>query len=201
MIVDTKVILFHGSRSRNTIDGVVMKWKENGWIKRKYFSKDNRITPWIIREFWLGHSLGLVRLGYSRTGKAKGWQLDDIRCTKRLDIRLISSISGCCSRSKHDRFQRFFKFLTLWSMSTDIWLIFRYIQQIFFNIMLKSVRYFTEIWSIFCWYPFIIPLISGWYLWYPDIRWTHFQEGVTPWVRLGLARFRFRCFNLPVFGS
>jgi len=51
-------------------------------------------------------------------------------------------------------------------LSTDIWLIFRYIQQTFFNILLKSVRYWIELWWINSWYPFIIPLMSGWYPWY-----------------------------------
>jgi len=84
------------------------------------------------------------------------------------DIRLISSISGCCIRSKHGCFQRFlrffflsFFFFLLSDRSTDIWLIFRCIQQIFFNILQKSVRYSIEISSIFSWYPFIIPLTSG----------------------------------------
>jgi len=69
------------------------------------------------------------------------------------DIRLISLISDCCVWSKHSYFQRFFKFFTLWPLSTDIWLIFRWIQQIFLNILLKYVRYLIEIWSIFSWYP------------------------------------------------
>ena len=70
-------------------------------------------------------------------------------------------ISGCEISSKYDCILRFFVFF-LWPRSTDFWLIFRYIQQIFFNILLKSVRYLIEIWSIFSWYPFIISLISGW---------------------------------------
>jgi len=84
-------------------------------------------------------------------------------------------ISGCRIRSKHGCFQRFFNLFTLWPLSTNIWLVFRYIQQIFFNIPLKSVRYLTKIWSLFSWYPFIIPLISGCRLlsvitWYPMYR-------------------------------
>jgi len=77
-------------------------------------------------------------------------------------------------------------FFTLWPLSADIWLILRYIQHICFNsffnvyILQKSVRYLIEIWSIFSWYPFIIPLISGWYPWYPDIRCTDSQQVVTP---------------------
>jgi len=47
------------------------------------------------------------------------------------DIRLIS-----CSwvQSKHGCFERFFKLFTPWPLSTDIRLIFRYIQQICFSI-------------------------------------------------------------------
>jgi len=45
-------------------------------------------------------------------------------------------------------------------MTTNIWLIFRYIEMIFYNILPKSVRYLIEIWSIFSGYPFIIFLIS-----------------------------------------
>jgi len=40
-------------------------------------------------------------------------------------------------------------------------------------------RSFTKVWLIFSWYSFNIPLISGWY---PDIRCTHFQQGVTTWA-------------------
>jgi len=50
-----------------------------------------------------------------------------------------------------------------------------------FYILLYSVRYLIEIWSIFSWYPFILPLISSWYPWYPDIRCTDFQQDVTLW--------------------
>ena len=56
------------------------------------------------------------------------------------DIRSISLIFGRWIRSKHGCFLQFFKFYTLWSLSTGIWLIFRYIQLIFFNILPKSVR-------------------------------------------------------------
>ena len=51
------------------------------------------------------------------------------------DIRLICEISGCCNRSKHGCPQRFFNFF-YWPLCTDIWLLFRYIQQVFFNIQL-----------------------------------------------------------------
>jgi len=36
-------------------------------------------------------------------------------------------ISGCWMRSKHGCLQCFFKSFTLWLLSTDIWLIFRYV--------------------------------------------------------------------------
>ena len=80
-------------------------------------------------------------------------------------------------------FSNFSSFL-LWPFSTDIWLIFMYIQLIFFNILPKSLRWLIEIWSIFSWYLFIILLISGWYPWYPDMRCADFQQGVTPCGRL-----------------
>jgi len=66
------------------------------------------------------------------------------------DILLISLISGCWIRLKHGCFQQFFKFFTLWPLSTDIWLIFRYIQLIFFKILPTSVTYLAEFFLIFC---------------------------------------------------
>jgi len=79
------------------------------------------------------------------------------------DIRVLNSVETWL-------FQQFFKFFTLWPLSTDIWLIFGYIQLTFFNIL-------DEICQIFNWnlvnllliFVFI-PVISGWYPWYPDIR-------------------------------
>jgi len=65
--------------------------------------------------------------------QAQGVTTHDIQCTKGLDIQLISLISGRWNLSNHNRFQRFFKFFTLWPLFTDIWRIFRYIQQIFSN--------------------------------------------------------------------
>jgi len=43
----------------------------------------------------------------------------------------------------------------------------------------KICEYLIEIWSIFSWYPFNRPLISGWY---PNIRWTDSQQDVTSCV-------------------
>jgi len=90
---------------------------------------------------------------------AKGWQLM-ILMYKRpwysvdiFDIRQLGSVETW-------QFSAIFKFFTLWPLSTNIrhWYI-----QSFLYILLKSVRYLIEIWSIFSWYPFIKPLIS----WYP----------------------------------
>jgi len=87
----------------------------------------------------------------------QGMTTYDIRCTKGLDIRLISLISGCRIRLKRGCFHRLFKIFTLWQLSTDISLIFRYIQQISFNILLKSVRY------VFNWNLINFLLISIYY--------------------------------------
>ena len=113
----------------------------------------------------------------------------DIRCKKDLDIRLISRISGCWMKSKHGCLLRFFKFFTLWPMSSDIWLICRYIEQIFLifrwnlsgihwnlvNFVLMSVYYTSDIrlisfiswypgntFSTMC-YPLTIPFFFCWY--------------------------------------
>jgi len=73
-----------------------------------------------------------------------------------LEIRQMDSVGTWL-------FSRFFKkFFILWPLFTDIWIIFRYTQQIFFYILPKSVRYFIEIWSIFSWKPFIV--VPLWYL-------------------------------------
>ena len=69
----------------------------------------------------------------------------DIQCTTDGYPVDIDRLSSCWIQSKQDYFQRFFKFLTL---HTDIWLIYRYTQQIFFDILLKSVRYSIESRSI-----------------------------------------------------
>ena len=106
--------------------------------------------------------------------------IHDIRCTKGLDIRLISFLDSVKTWLLSAIFQVFF---TLWPLSTDTSLIFRYIQQTFCNILMKSVRYLIEIWSVFSWYPFIIPLISAWYPCNPEVRCKDIQKGVTPWIR------------------
>jgi len=114
----------------------------------------------------------------------------DIRCTvqKALisgwypviipDIRLLDSV-------KTWLFLAILKFFTLWPLlSTDFWLIFWYIQQIYFNILLKSVGYLIEIRWIHFWYPFITPLIRSWYhliSWYLVYR---FQAKFHPLVFL-----------------
>ena len=85
----------------------------------------------------------------------------DVRCTKSLDIRLIFLMSGRWIRSKCDCFQRFFKFVALWSLSTDIWLIFRCIQQIILSILLKS-----DIQLKFDRFSLVIRVL---YLWWADI--------------------------------
>ena len=86
------------------------------------------------------------------------------------DIRLISGwfplYPAVGFRRNIAVFSDFFKFFTLWPLSSDVWPIFRYIQQVFFNTLRKSVRYFIEIRSIFSWYSFIVLLIS----WYPVYR-------------------------------
>jgi len=102
----------------------------------------------------------------------------DIQCTKGLwypsDIRLISLISGCWIWSKHGCLLRFFEIL-LWSLPIYTWLIFRYIQHIFFNFPQKSVQ--TFIWNlikfllIFVYYTSDIRLISL-IAWYPVNRFT-----------------------------
>jgi len=108
------------------------------------------------------------KIGNAEKAWCQGVTTRDIRCTKGLDIRLISLISSCWIRLKHGCFQPFFKYFTLWPLSTDIGLIFRYIHLIFFDILPKSVRYLTELWSqfsldirlLYLWYPADI-LISG----------------------------------------
>ena len=101
----------------------------------------------------------------------------DIWCTKGIDIRLISLISGCWIRSKHCCFQRFFKYITRSPMVSDLypgitWIYFWYSAKIcqiinwnLVNFLLISINK---------------PLITGWYRLYPDIRYTYFQQDVIP---------------------
>ena len=97
------------------------------------------------------------------------------------DIRLISLISTCSIRSKHGCFQRFLSFwlsylcplisgLYLGLSSRYVLIFCRKLS----DTQLKFGQFFSE-------YPFIIPLISCWYPWYPGIRCTGFQWVVTPW--------------------
>ena len=102
----------------------------------------------------------------SKKASCKGdnsWYLVYKRSWYPADIRLIFLISGCWIRSKHGFFLHFLKFFTLWPLSTDIWIIFSYIQLIFnsnsVNFVLISVYY-----------------TSGWYPWYPDIRSVNLGE-------------------------
>jgi len=81
-----------------------------------------------------------------------------------LDIRLLDSV---LIRSKHDCFQQFFNIFTPWPLSTDIWLIFMYIQQIFLifcwnlsDIWLKFGQFSLDIRLFYLWCPTDI-LISG----------------------------------------
>jgi len=103
--------------------------------------------------------------------------------------------------SRNVCFQRFFKFFTLWPLFTNIWLIVRYIRQIYMNILLKSIRCLIELWSIFSWYPFIIPLISDWYPWYPVYKFPAicYHLWVSSYLRLRLGR-KFRYLRLSWFG-
>ena len=121
----------------------------------------------------------------------------DIRWTKGPAIRQISgwypsylAVGFGRNMSVFSGFQVFFYFFFYpWPLSTDVWLIFRYIQHISFHILLNSVTYSIEIWLIFSWYPFIVPLISlifGWYPWYLDIRFPDFQPAVAPCWALSL---------------
>jgi len=82
-----------------------------------------------------------------------GWYPVDM-----LDIKLLDSVETWL-------FPAIFR--AIYYLTTDIWQIFRHIQQIFFTVPMKSVINTLEIWSIFSWNPFIVPLISGWYPWYP----------------------------------
>jgi len=77
-----------------------------------------------------------------------------------VDMRLLDSVKICL-------FSVIFKLFTLWRLSADIWLIQIYPANIF-NILLKSVRYLIEGWSIFSWYYYTsdIQLISS-MSWYP----------------------------------
>jgi len=99
-----------------------------------------------------------------------GWYPVDI-----LDIRMWYSVETWL-------FSAIFQVFQSLDLCPLIWLIYfgRCIQQIFFNILLKFVRYLIKICSIFSWCPFIIHIISGWYPWHPDIRCTDSQQGVTP---------------------
>ena len=104
--------------------------------------------------------------------------IHDIRCTKGLDIQLISLKSGCWIRSKYGCFQRFFKFFAmLWPMSTDIRSDIRLIGLSFsryFLIFCWNLSYLIEIWWIFSWYPFVISDIGLISLlsWYPVYRFS-----------------------------
>jgi len=95
-------------------------------------------------------------------GVRQGVTTHDVRCTKGLDIPLISGWYPWCPTVGIGRnmvcFQRFFKFFTLWPLSTDMWLIFRYI----------SSRYYLIIAEIFNWNLVIFFLEIRWlYVWYP----------------------------------
>jgi len=122
------------------------------------------------------------KLKHLRTGVTT----HDIRCTKGLDIRLIPvwypwypGVGFGRNMAVSSNFQVFHSLTTVpWYVANKF--IFRYIQLIFFKILPKSFRYLTEVWSIFSWYPFIVPLISGWYPWYPDLRCIDFQQRFTP---------------------
>jgi len=89
------------------------------------------------REYWMVLFSTFRQWSEARTLKilisySQGVKTHDIRCSKGLDLRLISLIC-CWIRSKHGCFQQFFKFYTLWPLFSDIWLVFRYIQLISFN--------------------------------------------------------------------
>ena len=74
-----------------------------------------------IAELWRRRAaLGLAFFSLGSLGHGHGVITHDIRCTKGLDIWLISLISGSWVRSKHGCFQQFFKIFTLWPLSTDI---------------------------------------------------------------------------------
>jgi len=106
---------------------------------------------------------------------AQGVATHDIRWKKRpsnpADIRLWFSCHPVVGFGRN---------MAVWSIFFQVYSLTIYPQLIFFNILRRSARYLIEIWSIFFWYPFTIPLISGWYPWYPDIRCTDFQRDVTP---------------------
>jgi len=74
-----------------------------------------------------------------------------------LDIRLISLISGFWIRSKHGCFQWFFKFFTLWLLSTDIWLLssryFLIFCQKLLDVKLKFAQFSLDIRVICLWHP------------------------------------------------
>jgi len=114
------------------------------------------------------------------------------------DIRLIS---GFWIRSQHVCFQQFFTLFILWPLPTNIWLIFRHIQLIFFNFPPKSIRYLIEIWPIFSWYPFIIPLISGWYPWYNLISGVQISSKIVPLVYIVATLATLSTFNAVNFST
>ena len=99
------------------------------WDVWSYFRKDAFSNRSVIRWSFSYTSFSWITV----ESLDKGVTTHDIRCTKDLDIRLISLIFGCWIRSKHSCFQRFFKYELL---STDICL--------YLGI---ASRYFL----IFCW--------------------------------------------------
>jgi len=105
-----------------------------------------------------------------QTALISGWYPIDI-----LDTRLLKSVKTWV-------FQSIFQ--VLYSLTSVFWYIpnIQICKADFLkNTLLKSVRYLIEIWSIFCWYPLNIPLISGWN---PDFQYRDFREGVTPYGRV-----------------
>jgi len=83
---------------------------------------------------------------FDKQSTDQGATTHGIRCTKGLDldIRLISCWYPWYPAVGFGRnmaiFSDFLKIFTTRPLSTDIWLIFGYIQQVFFIILLKSVR-------------------------------------------------------------
>ena len=95
----------------------------------------------------------------------QGMALYDIRGVKGLDVRLFYLVATWL-------FLAIFQvFLILWPQSTDVWITFRYTQQIFL------------ICQIFNWnigqFSLDICFLYLWYSWYPVIWCTDIQQGVT----------------------